>query len=368
LAARERRDWLLRCDVEHDNFRSALDWLVSVGNAEWALRIGLALYAFWERREHLVEGRRRLEAIVNLEAARGCSDRYAHALSYIAALGGLGGDPVTGRSLHETALQAFRDAGNRRGEASALNGLGSWLSFHGDHDGARVAYEQAVAVCRAIGHQPQIGAALSNLAGVVGRLGDWDKACALLEQARAIFAAVGDEVAGAWVLNHLGDAARAQGRISEARALYEDAVARFSRLLDAWGIARSSEDLAYVRIETDDLASARELFVNSLNALRQLDHKRGIARVLEGFAYLAQRRGLFDRALRLAGAAAAIRRAHGAVARPEQEAVLERSLEPSWTAFGPAAAQQFWSAGEQLTLDQAVAYALDCSPAPTPRS
>ena len=40
----KRADWLARCDVEDDNFRAALDWLVDTGNAEWALRLGLALF------------------------------------------------------------------------------------------------------------------------------------------------------------------------------------------------------------------------------------------------------------------------------------------------------------------------------------
>ncbi len=74
LMAAERGRWMARCDLEHDNFRAALDWVIATGDADWAFRLGLALYAFWERREHLVEGRQRLEAIVNLDGAEALAD------------------------------------------------------------------------------------------------------------------------------------------------------------------------------------------------------------------------------------------------------------------------------------------------------
>ena len=64
LTAAQRVEWLARCDVEMDNFRAALDWLTDTGNAEWGLRLGLALYTYWERREYLAEGRERLQAIM----------------------------------------------------------------------------------------------------------------------------------------------------------------------------------------------------------------------------------------------------------------------------------------------------------------
>ena len=46
----------LRC--RRRQLPGGVDWLVEDGDAELALRLGLALFWFWERREHLVEGRR----------------------------------------------------------------------------------------------------------------------------------------------------------------------------------------------------------------------------------------------------------------------------------------------------------------------
>ena len=43
--------------LEHDNFRAALEWLTETGDADWGLRLGTALFHFWESGEYLAEGR-----------------------------------------------------------------------------------------------------------------------------------------------------------------------------------------------------------------------------------------------------------------------------------------------------------------------
>src|SRR5450755_598884 len=51
------QEWLDQFELEHDNFRTALDYLIKTGDAEWGLRLGAALFRFWETREYLTEGR-----------------------------------------------------------------------------------------------------------------------------------------------------------------------------------------------------------------------------------------------------------------------------------------------------------------------
>src|SRR6266849_3370470 len=53
----EGAEWLERFASEHDNFRAALEWLTETGDAEWGLRLGTALFRYWEIREYLAEGR-----------------------------------------------------------------------------------------------------------------------------------------------------------------------------------------------------------------------------------------------------------------------------------------------------------------------
>src|SRR5262249_26233438 len=92
LTDKQRADWLRLCADEHDNFRAALDWLVATDNGEWALRLSLALYGFWERQEHLAEGRKRLEAVLSMPSAALPTRERAKVLAYAVSLAGLQGD------------------------------------------------------------------------------------------------------------------------------------------------------------------------------------------------------------------------------------------------------------------------------------
>jgi predicted ATPase len=61
-----RTEWLARCDAETDNFRTALDWLLENHELDWAIRLSMALFRFWDMREHFIEGRTHLENFLNL--------------------------------------------------------------------------------------------------------------------------------------------------------------------------------------------------------------------------------------------------------------------------------------------------------------
>src|SRR5207248_5018780 len=46
LSENERTAWLGRCDIEHDNFRAALDSLIQTFDVEWSIRMCIALFRF----------------------------------------------------------------------------------------------------------------------------------------------------------------------------------------------------------------------------------------------------------------------------------------------------------------------------------
>ena len=60
------RDVSDRFELDHDNIRAALDWAVVQGEAEIAMRLIIATWRFWQRRGHLDEARRRVDAVLAL--------------------------------------------------------------------------------------------------------------------------------------------------------------------------------------------------------------------------------------------------------------------------------------------------------------
>ena len=87
--------------------------------------------------------------------------------------------------------------------------------------------------------------------------------------------------------------------------MQEESLALRRRLGDQAGIALVLFQLGDVAAQEGDDATARAFYSESLALRQALGDQPGIAECLEGFATLVAARGAVDRAVRLAGAAAA---------------------------------------------------------------
>jgi|SRR5580658_30023 predicted ATPase/serine/threonine protein kinase len=346
--------WLDRFEREHDNFRAALDWLTETGHAEWGLRLGAALFRFWEMREHLSEGRDRLGKLLKLEGASAPSNARQRALFAAGVLAGEQGDFVSSDSLMKESLDIGRQLGDTQSIAVALNALAVNTRDRGDLPASRALFEESLALWRDRNDSLAVARALSNLANVVKLQGDFSYAGVLYQECLSIFREVGDRAGYAWALNHQGDVAREQGDSAAARALYEQSLATFRQLDDRWGVGRSLADLGNLAGEQQDYRTADSLYRESLGIFRELEHKRGIARLLESFACSAAAQSDSERSLRLAGAAAALRQSIGAPLVPAEQAKLERSLEAARRALPIETGRNAWLEGWVMPIEKAV--------------
>jgi predicted ATPase/DNA-binding winged helix-turn-helix (wHTH) protein len=361
----DRYRWLAQCDVEIDNFRNALDWLFENRDLEWGLRLCVALFRFWDMREHLTEGRARLEAILRLAGTQHTKER-GRVLHFLGALGAAQGDFPAAERFLERGLSVYEELGDQWGIAASLNALAIAERDHGDYSSAENNFERSLSCWRSLQDRSATARCLHNLANVVKVRGDYPRARAALREATEIFEALGDRSGAAWSTNQLGDIAREQGDLTAARELYLRALAAFRETGDQWGTARSLTDLAYVDCEQGNHSTAHSAYREAMRIFTDLRHRRGIARALEGCACLALARGHAARALSLAAAAAHLRKLISAPLTQAEQLKLDQTLQPAWESLTGPEGNSAWAKGSAMDMEIAVQYSLEEPESATP--
>jgi predicted ATPase len=350
--------WLERIELEHDNFRAGIEWLTESGDAEWGLRLGTALFRFWEMREYLAEGRNRLGKMLNLPGAAAPSRARARALFAAGVLTTAQGDYAAADVLIRESLVIARRLDDKHGAAVALNALAVVARDRGEVAAARSLFEESLVLWRELGDQRAIARSVSNLANIVKLLGDNNHACSLYAECLSIFRELGDRTGVAWSMNSQGDVARDRNDCAAAQTLYEESLRIFRELDDRWGIACTLADLGSLAREQGNYSVAHSMYCESIGLFQELDHKRGIARLLEYFACSAAAQRGAQRSLRLAGAASALRQDIGAPLTPAEQAKLEASLCLARQVLTASASATAWAEGRALSVEKAIAEAL----------
>ena len=354
----ERAGWLARCDIEHDNFSAALDWLAQSSNVAWSFRLCIALFRFWERREHLAEGRARLESLLRMSGS-GFARERANVLVYLSTFATVQRDFPAAAGFAERGISIYQKLGDQWGIAVAMNAQAIIAWDRQDHPAAQIHFDESLARWRALGDKVAIARCLHTFANFVRGRGDYARARTLLEEAGRIFETLGDRSGAAWSLNQRGDIAREEGDVAGARELYQRALSAFREAHDQWGVARSLTDLAQIACDERDHVTAHAAYREALSLFVNLGHKRGIARDLEGFACSALAQRDPARALAIAGAAAHLRQWIGAPLMPAEQAKLDEKLQPAWTSMNEADSKAAYARGWAMSLDNAIKYALE---------
>jgi tetratricopeptide (TPR) repeat protein len=238
----------------------------------------------------------------------------------------------------------------------AAHRLGYTLRFTDMAESQRWS-ERAVELARETGHPAMLAGALSNLADVV-KTGDRTYARALYVEAMRLFESSGDEENAIWSLSHQADLYREEGNETQARSLHQDALRRFRQLGLSHGVASCLHDLAALDAAGGRLAEARRLYQESLR-LYGPENPADLPRGLESLADVAIQCGQPERALALAGAAAAIRkRFHARTTNPARRAEVEKKIDFARKNAGAEAAA-LWMKGWNMSLDEIIEYAVE---------
>jgi len=344
--------WLTRFDLELDDLRAALDYLIAEQNAEWAMRLATALLPYWRRREMLTEGRDRLTSVLRLAGAR--PHTRADALYAAGLLTGEQGDGPTTRAFLDESVALYRELSDERATLVALNALAVACQLMGDLAAARTHLETVLHEARRRGDLDNEALCLNNLASVAHATGDLAEARRLYEDCRAAFEARGDRTGAAWAIDQGGDVARDAGDLVSAGLLYADSLRIFREAGDVDGVATALADLARLAREDGDLGRARACCREVL-AIGSIG-RRALMRVVEELAALAATTGEAERALVLFAAAAGLRNRLGRPAPVSTSRWMWKVIEEQRARLGRAAPAA-WSRGWHMSAEQVMSYA-----------
>jgi tetratricopeptide (TPR) repeat protein len=108
------------------------------------------------------------------------------------------------QALHQQAVAAARQHGDRAGEADALNNLGSVYRFIGPYEHALDCFRQALAIVDDINDRGRQALVLGNLGATYGQMGQYEQALQHLKAAAAILRGLGDIAGRTHALVNLG--------------------------------------------------------------------------------------------------------------------------------------------------------------------
>jgi predicted ATPase/class 3 adenylate cyclase len=312
-----RKEWLDRVEEDHDNFRAALDWTVASGDARRAMELSTGMWRFWQMRGHLYEGRRRMAEVLAMPA---------------------------GREFAKERLQALEAAG----------GLAYWQA---DMDTAQGFYDECLQLTRPLGDDSALANALYNAAfpRLVNRSAIHE-ADALLAEALPLFRKLGDDSGIARCLWALGNARYFSHDYVAARPLLEEAEALNRKLDDQFGLGWTMHTLGLVALNLSDLERARRAWSEAIRLFEAAGDVPGLVLELDNMSVLSRMDGEPMRAARLAAASSTYQATSGtglAHLLREQEGRTGRE------GLTDQEAAKAWAEGQAMTLEQAVAYALE---------
>jgi DNA-binding CsgD family transcriptional regulator len=335
-----------------------LRWSVGHGEAEIAQRIAVALGHFWRVRGYLSEGRRWLQNALKWEAGASGGIR-ARALEACAHLCRDQGDLVAAEHLYRQSLELCVRDRDTKGAALLLNNLSIVAQFRSDHAGAFALQEQSLELFRELNDRSGEAMSLMTLGTLAQLQQDSRQAARFYEEGLELFRGLGDRNGAAAILNNLGTLASSMKDFQAANRHYEESLSHFREIGDYHEVAACFSNLAGVAREQGEPDRALALYQDSLRLFAALNDSRGIAALLLCLASLSAEYADPERSTRLFAAVEAHNRSNEISASVALGPAHHQTIGRLRESLGHARFERAWNTGRTMTLEAAIAAALE---------
>ena len=311
LFSSEQLQWLEQLEQEFNNLRAAMRCLLQQEKYELALRLTGASYFFWLLRAHLKEGQYWLERA--LSGSRDVSiEVQAKALYAAATTRYFQGQWEDARVLCENSLYLYKQTGDKRGIAMALNRLGHLAFREGRAPAVKSLCEESLPLLKEVQDRRGIAEAL-------------------------FLSSYG------WY---------AQGEPAQAARACEESLAIVKEIGDCWATAYVQQNLGYFAYRQGDYVLARTHYKESLETCKALRELWITAPSLAGLGEVAAAQGQYTWAVRLWGATEAFCETLGTSLVPIDRTAYESAVVLTRTQLGKDAFAAQWIEGRRLSLEQ----------------
>jgi predicted ATPase/DNA-binding CsgD family transcriptional regulator len=387
LASEAATHWLAILGAAHNNLRVALDWCLTANyeanresqqRIEVGLRLGVALEQFWYMSGYWSEGRETFERL--LAQARIAdftkTTSFARVLGRAGDMAWLEGEYTTARELATEGVELAAMLGDKEGLAFALHVLGNASWHQGDYEVAMRFEQESLALWKDIDNVPGIALTLQRLGVFVYEDGEQDTGNQLLQESLTLCRQLGDKRMMAYCLLALGDQSTILSDYDSAKAFIDESLSLFLAADDKRGIAISHNNLGNIALGQGNYEAARTSYQESLALSYKIGSKQHIAHTLSGLAGVAVAIRLqdvtssqhtrtmlpsdfYERAARWLGAIATLLQEIGGVLEPMERSINEQAAAAARLALGEEAFEKAWKAGQIISLEQAIALALE---------
>jgi non-specific serine/threonine protein kinase len=315
LRLAQQQHWFHLLETEQENIRAVLEWSLGDGDITLGVRLAGALSLFWFACGYHVEGRQWAQQL--LGRLDSVPKVYHIGLLFSAGHMAYLYDLEAAKHFLSRALDISRDLGDSINTAWSLIYL-SYTMMKDTAEATAVA-EEGLALFRELNHKPGIAQAL----------------------------------------NIIGELTSFSGEDHRARRAYEECLAVSQETGEKRRIRFMFGNLAFLAQHEGDYERARELAGQGLHLALEMNNRLDIADSLSCLAGAIGMAGQPERAARLLGAWEAALERLGAFPQPADRPEHDRNIAAVRAQLAPATFEAAWAEGRKMTLEQAVAYALD---------
>jgi predicted ATPase/DNA-binding SARP family transcriptional activator len=349
-------EWMKRFELEYDNLRSAMEYAISI-DLEFAILFVLPLGRFCQYTARGRELTGWAKQILDLSEDRPRGKVRAMALFFAGDCAAIERNFPQAQALLEASLNMVEEGGDRELLQIVLQALTSSNYLRKDWKLMHYYAERHLAISLELGDNFAIGDAFWQLGESASRSGDRSQGRECYNQSLQLARHENDLNLIAFNLNSLAWLARQEGNTTVAKTYYMEQAEIRSQMGSRYFQASTWVDWGEVLLQEGDFKQALGLAKKSMVVLQSVKVKRRQIFCLKLIAGAAGLAGQDECAVRLFGASEAA--AEKQARTVDFDAITyDPIIAGVRQRLGEADFQRKWDEGREMTLEQAVAYAM----------